>query len=86
MVYLYGIMKTDNVNKQIMILKQIRSKLNLSQAEVASKLGITQQALARYESGAREFRLSLDQLPVFIDLCFNADLSLRDIKYKQDMR
>ena len=34
-------------------LKKLRNKMELSQAAVAEKLGITQQAYANYERGAR---------------------------------
>lgn len=35
-------------------LKDLRIKANLSQAELAAKLGITQAAIGHWESGARE--------------------------------
>lgn len=35
-------------------LKGLRNKIGLSQAAVAEKLGITQQAYANYERGARQ--------------------------------
>lgn len=42
-----------------MNLKQIRIRKGLTQSELASKCGVTQQAISQYESGYREPNLEM---------------------------
>lgn len=42
-----------------MRIKQIRSELKMSQAELARRCGVTQAAISKYEDGKREPSLAM---------------------------
>ena len=48
-------------------LKEIRKSCGLSQQELASKLGITQQQYSRYETNTN--KISLDMFLKILDIC-----------------
>ncbi len=60
-------MNTVVVNYGLM-LKLIRKKLKMSQADLSSRLGIDRTTLSRYESGSSEFKLTPPQMIQILEL------------------
>lgn len=52
--------RTDELHQEYLALRALRKKLNLSQGEMAEKLGIQQPAISKLENGDR--RLTLETL------------------------
>lgn len=61
-------------------IKQLRTKLNMSQSELGASLNITQQAIARWESGATEpDHLNINRLADLFDVSTDYLLGKTDI-------
>jgi transcriptional regulator with XRE-family HTH domain len=62
---------TDDQDALCQILRQVRAQADLTQAELASKLGVPQSFVSKYESGER--RLDILELR---EVCAALNLSL----------
>ena len=56
--------KTDGLHRDYIVLREIREKLNLTQAEMAQRVGVKQPAISKLENGDR--RLTLETLSEII--------------------
>jgi transcriptional regulator with XRE-family HTH domain len=52
--------RTDELHRDYVVLRQLREKLNLSQSEMAARVGVKQPALSKLETGQR--RVTLEKL------------------------
>ena len=56
--------RTDDLHQNYVLLREIREKLNLTQAEMAQRVGVKQPAISKLENGDR--RLTLETLSEII--------------------
>ena len=49
--------KTEELHREYLVLRKLREQLNLSQREVANRLGVTQSKVSRLENGERQLTL-----------------------------
>ncbi|WP_446335241.1 helix-turn-helix domain-containing protein [Coleofasciculus sp. G1-WW12-02] len=66
-------------NPSAKTLKELRSRLKLTQSQLASALGTTERSIRRYEKGEVVFSLDLLQFKVFMKLMNQAGMSLDDL-------
>ncbi len=46
--------RTDELHQEYLILRKLREKLDLTQGEIAQKIGVKQPAVSKLESGERK--------------------------------
>jgi transcriptional regulator with XRE-family HTH domain len=56
--------RTDELHREYLALRQLREKLNLTQGEMARRIGVQQPAISKLENGDR--RLTLEALSEII--------------------
>ncbi len=56
--------RTDELNRKYLALRKLREKLNLTQGEMARRIGVKQPAISKLETGDR--RLTLEALSEII--------------------
>jgi transcriptional regulator with XRE-family HTH domain len=50
--------KTDELHREYIVLRQLRERLNLTQEEMAQRIGVKQPAISKLENGDRRLTLS----------------------------
>ncbi|NES20228.1 MAG: helix-turn-helix transcriptional regulator [Symploca sp. SIO3E6] len=68
--------KDEKRNPNSEMIRQLRSKLGLTQTQMAQKFQMSTRGWRRYEEGSREPRLSFWQVKTLIKLMNDANLSL----------
>lgn len=56
--------RTDELHREYLTLKKLREKLNLTQAEMATRVGVKQPAISKLENGER--RLTFDTFSTIV--------------------
>lgn len=56
--------KTDELHREYIVLRELRERLNLTQGEMAERIGVKQPAISKLENGDR--RLTLETLSEII--------------------
>jgi transcriptional regulator with XRE-family HTH domain len=56
--------RTDELHREYLALRKLREKLNLTQGEMATRIGVKQPAISKLENGDR--RLTLEALSEII--------------------
>jgi transcriptional regulator with XRE-family HTH domain len=56
--------RTDELHRKYLVLRKLREKLNLTQCEMARRIGVKQPAISKLENGDR--RLTLEALSEII--------------------
>lgn len=56
--------KTNEIHREYVVLRELRERLNLTQGEMAQRIGVKQPAISKLESGDR--RLTLETLSEII--------------------
>ncbi len=56
--------RTDELHQEYLALKKLREMLNLTQSEMATRIGVKQPAISKLENG--DHRLTLDTLSTII--------------------
>ena len=57
-------------------LKELRTRLRLTQSELAEVLGTTERTIRRYENGELRFSIELWQIKLFIGLMHQAGMPI----------
>jgi DNA-binding XRE family transcriptional regulator len=71
----------NNINvKEQNVVKQIRSRLDLTQEQFSQSLGISRRALCQYESGESEPRLTVKQFKELLIMASRAGFTLDDLE------
>ena len=60
-------------------MKAIREELNLSQQELAQRLGVAVGSVSRWERGASQMSLTIPQIKNFMRLLREINMSIEDI-------
>lgn len=60
-------------------LKAVREELGMSQQEFATKIGVSTTSISRWERGASEMSLTLEQIRRLEDLLSQLGMTLRNL-------